>query len=678
MDPTSWALYAFITVGLLAGALFHYRRNEPAGRGRYVLAGLRGAALALILLLLFDPVLPQRAIAGRTPTIALVDASLSMRLAGPDGTTRWEEAVRMVQSMGPARIVVFGAGPARPVPSLDAVAPDQPATRLGPALRSVLEAGPGAVVVVSDAALEDGDDVAQLATRSPVPVRLHRVGERTAWNGGLVELEAPAWTRAGQEVEVRVGVARLGEGAPDSLAVRLRWGNEELARASVLTPPEGRTAATTLRFTPRTGMAGLIRLDAELADGGSDSADDRRSVYVRVEEQPAGVVLVSFLPDQEPRFLLPVLERALGLRARGWLIVAPGRFVRLGVGRDAGLADAEIDVRVAVAAADLLVLHGVDGTEPAWAWEAARKRPALLFPRAVGEGVPVQHGPARPGDWYADSELPASPAAPFLAGVPLQDAPPLTAIRVADAPPGWWSPLHVRQDRRGEARPVLLAGEVGDHRVAVALADGYWRWAFAEEDGRLLYDALWSGVAGWLAQDARDRERDGVRAETRVVPRGEPLRWRVPAVADSVRVTLYPLGEPGSRDSEGAEDPGTGLAVTPALDTVAIASAGVAVQAPPQPGHYRYEARAFMEAEGPTAVTGVGELTVERYSPEFTRPARSVRWASDAARVGERGVGARAAAAHPGRPLRTVAWPYLAVVALLCAEWVLRRRWGLR
>jgi hypothetical protein len=678
MDPTSWALYAFITVGLLAGALFHYRRNEPAGRGRYVLAGLRGAALALILLLLFDPVLPQRGMAGRTPTIALVDASLSMRLASPDGTTRWEEAVRAVQSMGPARLVVFGAGPARPVPSLDAVAPDQPATLLGPALRSVLEAGPGAVVVVSDAALEDSDDVAQLATRSPVPVRLQRVGERTAWNAGLVELEARAWTRADQEVEVRVGVARLGEGAPDSLALRLRWGNEEVARATVLTPPEGRTAATTLRFTPHRGMAGLVRLDAELTDGGSEPADDRRSVYVRVEEQPAGVVLVSFLPDQEPRFLLPVLERALGLRARGWLIVAPGRFVRLGVGRDAGRADAEIDVRVAVAAADLLVLHGVDGTEPAWAWEAARQRPVLLFPRAVGEGVPVQPGPARPGDWYADSELPASPAAPFLAGVPLQDAPPLTAVRAADAPPGWWSPLHVRQDRRGEAHPVLLAGEVGDHRVAVALADGYWRWAFAEEDGRPLYDALWSGVAGWLAQDARDREQDGVRAETRVVPRGQSLRWRVPAVADSVRITLHPLGDPGSRDGGGAEDPGTGLAVAPALDTVAMASAGMAVQAPPRPGHYRYEARAFMEADGPPAVTGVGELTVERYSPEFTRPARSVRWASDAARAGERGVGARSAVALPGRPLRTVAWPYLAVVALLCAEWVLRRRWGLR
>jgi hypothetical protein len=31
-----------------------------------------------------------------------------------------------------------------------------------------------------------------------------------------------------------------------------------------------------------------------------------------------------------------------------------------------------------------------------------------------------------------------------------------------------------------------------------------------------------------------------------------------------------------------------------------------------------------------------------------------------------------------GRPLRTSPWPYLLVVGLLCGEWVVRRRSGLR
>jgi hypothetical protein len=678
MDPISWALYAFLSVGLLAGALFHYRRNEPAGRGRYVLAALRGAALALILLLLFDPVLPARGTTGRTQTVAVVDASLSMRLRAPDGTTRWEEALRAVESLGPDRVVLFGAGPAQPAPPLEDAVPHQPASQLGPALRSVLEAGPARVVVISDAALEDTDDVTRLAAETGIPLTIHVVGARTAWNAGLTELDAPAWTRADREVEVRVGVARLGEGAPDSLTVRLSWGQEELARAAVATPPEGRAAVTTLRFTPPRGMSGRVRLDAELVDGGAEAADDGQSVYVRVDEEPAGVVLVSFLPDQEPRFLLPVLERALGLPARGWLAVAPGRFLRLGVGRDAGLADAEAEVRRAAAAADLLVFHGVDGGEPGWARQAAGQRPTLLFPRDGAEGVPVQSGPRRPGEWYADAELPASPVTPFLVGVSLQDAPPLTAVRAGEAPAGWWAPLLVRQDRRGEARPVLLAGEVGGRRMAVALADGYWRWAFAEEGGRPLYDALWSGVAGWLAQDAPDRDQGGVRAETSVVRRGQPLRWLGPAAADSMRVTLHPLPAPRAQNGAGAEEEDSERAAAPALDTTVMVSAGVAERAPARPGHYRYEVRAFGGPDGSETAMGTGELTVERYSPEFTRPARSVRWA-DATQQAVSGESlARAVPAPPGRALRTVAWPWLAVVTLLCAEWVLRRRWGLR
>jgi hypothetical protein len=678
MDPTSWALYAFLSVGLLVGALFHYRRNEPAGRGRYILAALRGAVFSLILLLLFNPVLPARGTTGGTQTVAVVDASLSMRLPAPDGTTRWEEARRAVQSLGPDQLVTFGAGPAQPVSSLEDVVPDQPSTRLGPALRAVLEAGPGRVVVIFDAALEDTDDVARLAAETRLPLTFQVVGERTAWNAGLVELDAPAWTRADQEVEVRVGVGRLGEGAPDSLTVRLRWGQQELARAVVATPPEGRVAMTTLRFPPPRGMSGRVRLDAELADGGAETADDGRSVYVRVEEQPAGVVLVSFLPDQEPRFLLPVLERALGLPARGWLAVAPGHFLRLGVGRDAGLADSEAAVSRAAAAADLLVLHGVDGSEPDWARQAAGQRPTLLFPRDGTEGVPVRTGPRRPGEWYADAELPASPVAPFLAGVSLQDAPPLTAVRAGEVPPGWWAPLLARQDRRGEARPILLAGEAEGRRMAVALADGYWRWAFAEEGGRPLYEALWSGVAGWLAQDSPTRDEGGVRAEASVVPRGQPLRWLGPAAADSMRVTLYPLTDSRAGDGTGAEGEDSERAAAPALDTTVVVSAGVAERAPARPGHYRYEVRAFGGPDGRETATGTGELTVERYSPEFTRPARSVRWADHTRKTPSGDGSIRAVTAPPGRALRAVAWPWLAVVTLLCAEWVLRRRWGLR
>lgn len=663
MDLTAWALFAAVAAVLLAGAVLHYRRREPAGSGRLALALLRGLALAILALLLFNPVVALPGAGGRGPGVALVDASLSMRLRAPDGTARWEEARAVVAEVGASRILGFGVGEAAPVPGLAALgAPDHPRTLLTPALRSALEAGPGTVVVVTDGAVEDAPEATRLMGESAGRVEVRTVGARTAWNAGLVEVEAPGWATAGEEVEIAVAVAGLGEPGPDSVGVAVVWEGETLTRAAVAAPAGGGLSTTVLRFVPPAGMSGLVRLDIALENGGSEPADDVRTRYLAVAERPAGVVLVSFTPDQEPRFLLPVLERALGVPARGWLALAPGRFIRLGVGADAGAADGEGVVRRALAAADLVVLHGLGPASPDWALAAARARPALLFPTGDVEEVPLSPGLRQPGDWYPAGELPPSPVGPFLAALVTADAPPLTGVRAATLPGGWWAPLHVRQDRRGEPRPVLAAGQAAGRRVAVALADGYWRWAFAEGQGRALYEALWAGVAGWLLEDAVAAGADAVRAAERVVPRGTPLRWAVPAAADSVRVTLHPLGG----TEAGTEPPVDAPAEAP-LDTVLAVTEGVATLAVVAPGHYRYEARAWLP-EGP-AVEGAGPITVERYSREFTRPAR----------LGSTGRVAEASpAAERGRLLRATPWPYALVVLLLCAEWVLRRRWGLR
>jgi LPXTG-motif cell wall-anchored protein len=58
MSGTSWALWAGLCAIAAAASIWHYRRRETAGHGRMLLAGLRAAALALLLLILFDPQLP--------------------------------------------------------------------------------------------------------------------------------------------------------------------------------------------------------------------------------------------------------------------------------------------------------------------------------------------------------------------------------------------------------------------------------------------------------------------------------------------------------------------------------------------------------------------------------------------------------------------------------------------
>jgi hypothetical protein len=146
-----------------------------------------------------------------------------------------------------------------------------------------------------------------------------------------------------------------------------------------------------------------------------------------------------------------------------------------------------------------------------------------------------------------------------------------------------------------------------------------------------------------------------VRPVERVVARGEPSRWLTPGLdADSLRLRLAA----GERT---------------VLDTVLRSAPGDTLQAPAlPPGVFRYQARAY----GPERqLDGTGELTVEAWAPELARP----RTAAPALRPAERLAGEdQPPTASSTRPLHVSPLPYVLLVLLLAAEWILRRRWGLR
>src|SRR5690606_33625243 len=110
LSITAWIVFVIAAAAAGGFIAFLYRTREPACRHRALLIGLRTAALALLLLLLFDPALPST---GRTAvrTAIALDASLSMRLSAStaDTTSRWSEALGAVRSAGSdAGVLVFG------------------------------------------------------------------------------------------------------------------------------------------------------------------------------------------------------------------------------------------------------------------------------------------------------------------------------------------------------------------------------------------------------------------------------------------------------------------------------------------------------------------------------------------------------------------------------------------
>jgi hypothetical protein len=647
-----WLVLSALAVAVSA---WHYLRREMPGRGRVLLAGLRGAAIALLLLLLFDPELPARGVGGSAGTQVLLDGSLSMNVAGADGRSAWQQGVDAARSRAGGRPVLVFGETARPLDAtvLPDSAPGDPRSRLLPALQAAAEAGVRRVVVITDGRIEDAEAAARWAPRLGLEVVPELVGDEVA-NRSVLEVSAPGWADAGAPIHVEFGIATPDT---DSVSVVARRGDRIVGRTAVAGVGAGRIATGSLevRVEPPVG-GGWVPLEIALEGTDPVPDDDVRTVYVHVAEEPPGIALVSFRPDWEPRFLAPVLEQALGLPLRAYIRGATGQYIRLAGGLEAGAVAGEENVRRAVGRAEIVVLHGLGADAPAWAAQAAgTARRLLVFPADRSETLPlpITVGAELPGDYFL-SVVPPSPLAPLLAEQELAGVTPLTGLRAADLPAGVWAPLLVTRGRGGTAQPALLGGETSGRRWVIALASGWWQWAFRGGAERQFYQRLWGGVAGWLARDRTVAGPDAVRPARLASPRGMPIPWIAPGLAaDSMAVRL------------------TGADGAVALDTV-VTPTGVdtAYTAAPPPGDYTYSARAF---SGDDATQAVGVLTVERFSADFSRPVvdlTTLRAVPTTVREGE--------ARRGGTPLHATALPYILIVLLLAAEWILRRRWGLR
>jgi hypothetical protein len=582
----------------------------------------------------------------------VLDASLSMRPRAADSGA-WNQAIRRARQTASGGIVLAGEAPrAISADSLPALAPAGGSSRMLPAIQAAAEAGAQRVVLVTDGAIEDTHEIVRWLPRLGVELDVERVEAASPANRAVAEVTAPAWAQAGQPIELRVAVAARGAGRDSGAVLVVRQNGNVVARSNVRLPAEARLTSATLSFNASGPAAGgLVRYDVAFETPDAIPDDDLRSTYVFVSEEPAGVALVSYLPDWEPRFLHPVLAQALGLPVRTFLRVPNAGYFRAGQGLQAGTRVEEAAVLRAVAQADVLVLHGVSENAPPWWREAAqRARRLILLPSGPLSDPYRVTGPTA-ADWYVSPEIPASPIAPLLQGLSLGEVPPLESLFDAAAPAGTWVPLYAGRTRRGGRSAVVMAFDAGGRRVAVALGTGYWRWAFRGDASRDLYTRFWGALAGWIAQEQAQVAGAAVRPVSRVVARGTAPRWIAPGMkVDSLQVRWT--------DARGAQSV-----------TVRPQQGDTAVTAVLPPGHYQYSARAFA---GEQVAEGNGALTVESYSAEFMRAAADLSELRSAATT------LTDNSRSGGRPLHASPWPYLLIVLLLCAEWVLRRRWGLR
>lgn len=626
-----------LVVLLLAGGFcgWVYYRREFAVRGRPLLTLARVVAVAAVASVLWNPDVSTGGGAGSVRW-AILDASPSMAALDRDGQPVEASAADRAEALAAAGARVLAAG-------------DGPGGRseLAGAVATAAEAGAREIVLVTDRRLADPVATAALARRLEVGLAVDSGVAGAGPNVGISRFDLPRTVAPGQPLEGRVEIEGWSGGASAAVAVVVAVDGEARQTLQLPLPTDGRAsfAAFVLEALP----PGPRRVEARLQRPDAFPLDDRRVRIVHVGSEDPGVLLASFAPGWEARFLLPVVAQATGLPAHGYIRTGPDRFQPMTGGRapPGGPLDHAGLARL-MGRAELVVAMGVDGAAQEYLGRAAAQpRRIVVFP-AAGTGaavVGVAAGDPQDGEWYV-STAPPSPISGELGGLVLGSLPPLSGVMPL-LNQGGSVALEARRGGAGTPRPALVLRDENGQRSAVALAGGFWRWAFRDGEPVESYRRLWGAVAGWMIADERSGGMAGVRPAGTVFPGGAPLPWSAPGhEGDEVRLTVA--------DSTGSS----------VVDSVLPVPASGAFATPPlPPGPYSFQATA--------RDTTAGVFEVESYSGDMLRrPVAASELTVAPARDGPAGQGRR--------PLRTLPWPYLVALTALCCEWTGRRRAGLR
>ncbi len=644
-----WLLFFALASGLVAYAFWVYLRVELSVAWGRRLAVLRALALVVVLALLFDLRLPASGPGGRDERWVLLDASLSMGATGPDGTSAWEAARERAGALDRQgwRVVRFAA-PAEG--GAEADGPFGTASRLAPALQRAAESGVRTVRVLSDLRLEDQVAVRASLAALPLEVTFEGFGGEIV-NAGVSALDVPDLVRPDGSVDAEIEVHATGG---DSLTVRVFEEDSQVAELRVAAPSPGLRSRLTVEL-PTPSTQGRVRYRASVSlDGDGFPSDDTATRYTSVGHPEGALLLVSLRPDWEPRYLLPALQEVTGLPAIGYLRVGPDAFVPMGRALDRGPPVDSASVSRAAADAAVLVLHGLGADADAWARGLASRPGRKILAPVDAEGAAlagITAGEPRGGEWYASADVPTSPIAGALSGLSLQGLPPLTGVLLPDDPARVRGALLVQLRGAGAPEAALHLDDLEDGRTGILLASGLWRWA-ARAEGREPYRRVWSGVADWLLAD-RGVNTSEVRPTSWVVARGEAVSWSVPADTTELHLTVVAI------------DSATAGTADSVLAEATVRGGGLSTGVLP-PGPYRYRV-----TDGAGTLRTEGRFDVASATAEMVPAPEEPEPAAGAGPL-------QAGVEPPGRPLRTLPWPYLLVIGLLCGEWVARRRSGLR
>ncbi|MBX5460059.1 MAG: VWA domain-containing protein [Steroidobacteraceae bacterium] len=621
---SSWPLWLLPTLAIAGAAIIAaslLRRRHLRVRRRAALGALQAAMLAIILFMLWRPVLLVERVKDRENVVAVVlDASASMA-HGEGEHSRLQESVRALdsgaldafrKSFG-VRLFSF-ANEVHSLQSLAEVPPPGTQTRIGDALHAVMQTGAttplSGIVVITDGG-ENGGTLSEerLAELASFGVPVHTVGVGPEKNRNDLELDSVALAEdatPGEVLNAEVTIRHDGKG---KTRLRVYDGERLLAASEVELSSDA--GITTHTIPIRAGESGVRDLHFTLdpLEGERNTINNTRTHVLDVMPRRRNILYIEGEPRWEYKFIRRAAETDSSLRLASLVRATPNRYYRQGISSAEELAkgfpqtaeelfayDAVIIGSFEAAALNaeqhqalkdfvdrrgggLLMLAGRDGlADGGW----GRAPVAQTFPAALPDTTSktFAHLAARPRltIYGAESPItrlnddPKKNVAAWNELPPLADLQPLGRLK-----PGAIVLVEATSGSSRTAQPLLVWQHYGRGATYLLGTASTWRWKMRLPHQDQRHHTFWRQLLHALASDAPartsltttqkvydDEKKVVVNAELRN-ERYEPINdasVELTLIADdgaTSRQTMVPSGQGDGRYTATVQADGPGL-----------------------------------------------------------------------------------------------------------------------
>lgn len=518
---------------------------------RFPVLALQWAAIALVGLILAEPVLQIARLAQGVNTVAIaIDASASMGLEA-NGTTRLAIAERahdeLRERLGDGvdthtfivrdRVATFDGESGSVARTLAADGRSRLQESLADIAESLSATALAGIVLLSDGAENQLEDPSRFSTVK-TPVHSVAIGPDVLTNDlELEHVDLPPSSNVGADVVARVAIRHDTD---RTARIRVTEGADVVASEQVVLTGTGTTVA---RITVPSEAAGLreLRFEVVLDDGVFDPIrqNNARTAGMSIDERTFRVLYLEGEPRWEFKFVRRAASADDAIDLGTWLKTSPRKSLQQGLERDALDEGFPADLE-ALFAYDLIILGSIAATE--FSAEQHEQLESFVVDRGGSLLVIAGRNSLTDGGWDAQpltKTLPIylnredGPTYQSVTGfaVPTDEG---ASTDTLDLGPDGWDALPELADYQTisavkpaastllnfqpmnsgiEAQPLLVEQVVGFGRTMVLATASTWRWKMqtAADDSR--HERFWRQLIRHLAGLSQQREKLVVETE---------------------------------------------------------------------------------------------------------------------------------------------------------------------